>query len=119
MLKDMLTHWLAAFERQWGYDASYLHDVNRASPASVIKFMLGSRAADSKAAPPEALAPVPEQPLISNAERAVIARIQIYFWNPRCSLHPLGGDISIEIILYWRLPQSYSYAPGQAKLRKG
>jgi len=55
MLKDMLTRWLAGFERQWGYDASYLHDVNRASPASVIKFMLGSRAPDTKAAPPEAL----------------------------------------------------------------
>src|SRR5258705_4235386 len=55
MLKDMLTRWNDGFERQWGYDASYIRDVIRASPASLVKFALGTRAADPKAAPPEAL----------------------------------------------------------------
>lgn len=55
MLKGMLTRWIDGFERQWGYDASYLRDVIRASPASLVKFAFGTRAADPKAAPPEAL----------------------------------------------------------------
>ena len=55
MLKDMLTRWTDGFERQWGYDAGYMRDVIRASPASLVKFALGTRAADPKAAPPEAL----------------------------------------------------------------
>lgn len=55
MLKDMLTRWLDGFERQWGYDASYMRDVLRASPASFVKFALGTRAADARSAPPEAL----------------------------------------------------------------
>jgi hypothetical protein len=55
MLKDMLTRWINGFERQWGYDASYMRDVIRASPGSLVKFALGTRAADAKAAPSEAL----------------------------------------------------------------
>jgi hypothetical protein len=55
MLKDMLTRWIDGFERQWGYDAGYMRDVIRASPASLVKFALGTRAADPKAAPREAL----------------------------------------------------------------
>ena len=55
MLKDMLNRWLDGFERQWGYDASYMRDVIGASPASLVKFALGTRAADAKAAPLEAL----------------------------------------------------------------
>ena len=55
MLKDMLTRWIDGFERQWGYDASYMRDVIRANPASFVKFAFGTRGADPKAAPPEAL----------------------------------------------------------------
>jgi hypothetical protein len=55
MLKDMLTRWIDGFERQWGYDTSYMRDVIQASPASFVKFAFGTRAADPKAAPPEAL----------------------------------------------------------------
>jgi hypothetical protein len=55
MLKDMLTRWIDGFERQWGYDASYMRDVIQASPASFVKFAFGTRAADARAAPPEAL----------------------------------------------------------------
>jgi len=55
MLKDMLTRWIDGFERQWGYDASYMRDVIQASPASFVKFAFGTRAADTKTAPPEAL----------------------------------------------------------------
>jgi hypothetical protein len=51
----MLTRWLDGFERQWGYDASYMRDVVRASPASLVKFAFGTRAADRKHAPAEAL----------------------------------------------------------------
>lgn len=55
MLKAMLTRWIDGFERQWGYDAGYLRDLIRTNPASLVKFALGTRAADPKAAPPEAL----------------------------------------------------------------
>jgi hypothetical protein len=56
MLKAMLTRYLDRFERQWGYDAGYMRDVLAVSPASLLKFALGTRAADLKAAPPAALA---------------------------------------------------------------
>jgi len=55
MLKGMLTRWIDGFERQWGYDAGYMRDVIRVSPGSLVKFALGTRAANPKAAPPEAL----------------------------------------------------------------
>jgi hypothetical protein len=55
MLKAMLTRWIDGFERQWGYDASYMRDVIATNPASLVRFALGARAADPKAAPPAAL----------------------------------------------------------------
>lgn len=55
MLKTYLTRWIAGFERQWGYDASYMRAVLRANPASLFKFGLGTQAPDRRAAPPEAL----------------------------------------------------------------
>ncbi len=56
MLKAMFTRYLDKFERQWGYDASYMRQVLAVSPASFMKFAVGTRAPDSKAAPPAALA---------------------------------------------------------------
>src|SRR4249919_3841591 len=56
MLKAMFTRYLDRFERQWGYDAGYMRQVLAVSPASFVKFALGTRAPDSKAAPPAALA---------------------------------------------------------------
>jgi hypothetical protein len=55
MLKAYLSRWLDGFEKTFNYDASYMRDVLRASPASLVKFALGTRAMDMKAAPPEAL----------------------------------------------------------------
>jgi hypothetical protein len=55
MLKAYFTRYLDKFERQWNYDASYMRDVLAVSPASFLKFMFGSQAADRKAAPPEAI----------------------------------------------------------------
>ena len=55
MLKAMLTRWIDGFERQWGYDAGYMRDLIRTNPASLVKFALGTRAADPKAAPGAAL----------------------------------------------------------------
>jgi hypothetical protein len=54
MLRAYISRYLDRFEKQWGYDASYMRLLNRASPASFVKFMLGSRAADRRAAPFEA-----------------------------------------------------------------
>jgi hypothetical protein len=56
MLKAMFSRYLDRFERQWGYDASYMRQVLAVSPASFLKFALGTRAPDGKAAPPAALA---------------------------------------------------------------
>ena len=56
MLKTMFTRYLDRFERQWGYDAGYMRQVLAVSPASFLKFALGTRAPDGKAAPPAALA---------------------------------------------------------------
>jgi len=55
MLRTMLTRWIDGFEKTWGYDASYMRDVIRIAPGSLVKWALGTRAADMKAAPPEAL----------------------------------------------------------------
>ena len=55
MLKFFFTRYLDGFERQWGYDASYMREVLAVSPWSFLKFSLGSRAADFKAAPFEAM----------------------------------------------------------------
>ena len=40
MLKRMLHRSIAKFEREFGYDATYLHEVTDISPAASIKFML-------------------------------------------------------------------------------
>jgi hypothetical protein len=56
MLKAYFTRYLDRFERQWSYDASYMREVLAVSPASFLKFMFGSQAADRKAAPAEAIA---------------------------------------------------------------
>lgn len=56
MLRTVISRYLDRFEKQWGYDAGYMRLLNRASPASLVKFMLGARAADQRAAPLEALA---------------------------------------------------------------
>ena len=55
MLKRMLSRWLDGFERTWRYDASYMRLVLRVSPASLLKFAIGTRAADVRAAPGAAL----------------------------------------------------------------
>ena len=55
MLKAFFRNYIAGFEKTWNYDASYMRDVIDASPWSFLKFMLGSQAADRKAAPAEAI----------------------------------------------------------------
>jgi hypothetical protein len=55
MLKAILSRWLDGFERSWAYDASYMRLLLRVSPASLIKFALGTRAPDVRAAPGVAL----------------------------------------------------------------
>lgn len=55
MLKSILSRWLDGFERTWRYDASYMRLVLRVSPASLLKFAIGTRAPDVRAAPGAAL----------------------------------------------------------------
>ncbi|MBS0360366.1 MAG: hypothetical protein JSR98_03215 [Proteobacteria bacterium] len=55
MLKLFFSRYLDKFERQWGYDASYMRDVLATNSWSFLKFMLGSQMADRSAAPPEAI----------------------------------------------------------------
>ncbi len=55
MLKAALSRWLDGFEKTFNYDASYMRHVLRVSPASLMKFAIGTRALDVKAAPAEAL----------------------------------------------------------------
>lgn len=55
MLKAILSRWIDGFERTWRYDASYMRHVAGVSPASLIKFMMGTRAANVRDAPAEAL----------------------------------------------------------------
>lgn len=55
MLKAYLSRWLDKFERTFNYDAGYMRFVLKESPASLLKFAMGTRAMDVKAAPPEAL----------------------------------------------------------------
>lgn len=56
MLKAILSRQLDSFERQWGYDASYMRRLLAASPTSFFKFGFVSQMVDRKAAPPEAIA---------------------------------------------------------------
>ena len=39
MIKSLMHWYVRRFEREWGYDASYMHDVVDASPAAARKFM--------------------------------------------------------------------------------
>lgn len=55
MLRAYLARWIDGFEKTFNYDASYMRHVLRVSPASLMKFALGTRAPDAKAAPHEAL----------------------------------------------------------------
>jgi hypothetical protein len=55
MLRAYLSRWIDGFEKRYAYDASYMRHVLRASPASLMKFGFGTRAADVNAAPHEAL----------------------------------------------------------------
>ena len=55
MIRMMLARWIDGFEKSFAYDASYMRHVLRVSPASLLKFAMGTRAADVKAAPHEAL----------------------------------------------------------------
>lgn len=56
MLKYVLKHFIAGFERTWRYDASYMRHVLAASPSSLVKFMVVARMVDRRAAPAAALA---------------------------------------------------------------
>jgi hypothetical protein len=57
MLKALLHRQVAtSLERPFGYDASYVHEVVDASPATAIKFSFVTGLVDRKAAPAEALA---------------------------------------------------------------
>lgn len=38
MLKRLLHRYIRSFERNFGYDASYMHDVVDASPSAIVKF---------------------------------------------------------------------------------
>ena len=55
MLKAALSRWLDGFEKTFHYDASYMRHVLRVDPMSLVKFALGTRAPDARAAPAEAL----------------------------------------------------------------
>lgn len=55
MLKTFLSRYLDKFEKTFGYDANYMRHVLRTNPGSLLKFSLGTQAADRKAAPIEAL----------------------------------------------------------------
>lgn len=56
MLKAFLTRQIDTFERTWGYDASYMRHVLRASPMSFLKFSVVTGMVDRKAVPAAALA---------------------------------------------------------------
>ncbi|MBR7620672.1 hypothetical protein JKL49_14865 [Phenylobacterium sp. 20VBR1] len=56
MLHALLKGQIDKMERTWGYDASYMRFLLRASPMSFLKFGFVSAMVDRKAAPAEALA---------------------------------------------------------------
>lgn len=56
MLRAILSRQITRMERAWGYDASYMRALLRASPASFLKFGFVTGLVDRKAAPAEALA---------------------------------------------------------------
>lgn len=56
MIRTIIGYAIRRMERQFGYDASYLHHILRVSPATSLKFSIASGLVDLKAAPSEALA---------------------------------------------------------------
>jgi hypothetical protein len=58
MLRAIFSRVIDRFERQWGYDASYMRHLLKANVASFFKFSLVTGVADRKAAPAEAMAAV-------------------------------------------------------------
>ncbi|CAN5904863.1 hypothetical protein BH11PSE1_BH11PSE1_19870 [soil metagenome] len=56
MLRALLKGQIDKMERTWGYDASYMRILLRASPMNVLKFGFVSQMVDRRAAPAEALA---------------------------------------------------------------
>lgn len=56
MLRALLKGQIDRMERAWGYDASYMRFLLRASPMSFLKFGFVSQMVDRRAAPADALA---------------------------------------------------------------
>ncbi len=56
MLRAFLARQIAAFERAWSYDASYLREVLAVSPWAFVKFSLVGSLGHGRRAPPEAVA---------------------------------------------------------------
>lgn len=56
MLRAILSRWLDGFERTYRYDASYMRMVLAASPMSLVRFAIGTRGPNVRAAPAAALA---------------------------------------------------------------
>jgi hypothetical protein len=56
VLKSLLNLMIRRMERQWGYDASYMHQMTNVSPWSSLKFAVVTGLVDRRDAPPEALA---------------------------------------------------------------
>ena len=56
MLRFFLSRYITRFERQWGYDASYMRELLELSPWTFIKFGLVSSLGRGPEAPPAAIA---------------------------------------------------------------
>ena len=56
MLKFFLRRQIDGFEKQWGYDASYMRDLLEADPWGLLLFSFVTRLGHRPGAPPEALA---------------------------------------------------------------
>ena len=56
MLKAILHNQLKAFEKAWGYDATYMHEMLDTDLAGFLRFSIVSALAHPKGAPPAALA---------------------------------------------------------------
>jgi hypothetical protein len=56
MLKVLLNQFVARMERQWRYDAGYMHRMIDISTGAALKFAVVTSLVERRAAPPEALA---------------------------------------------------------------
>ena len=56
MLKGLLNRMIRRMERQWRYDAGYMHLMTNVSPWTSLKFAVVTGLVDRRNAPPEALA---------------------------------------------------------------